>query len=843
MVCSVLQTYTKLRQLPRFFSELLTVICRPALDKPRPALLSEAVSTSLRTSLLDTPPSQCLEICSLVLDSIQTCILPDLLKQGRAVETMETVGRECDKAEERLDHDKNSASLKLFSHSQLLYAVLFSLKSVDNTSPFPLVRQSQHLMERMQQLIKELLELLLTEKPTVKSVQKTPRKGKKNLKCVESEVGDLWQQKTLEATLLLRYTWVDVDTCFDIHCSKYASLDSAQLTAAGETGDRVKAPALGHIQSLVSGKILPARLQPSPSCSPMSCLLLKLLVLQQMKKVLLDSTLCSEPGTTVQLNRAATCILAKCELEGSPGGEQLWDGQVDGVCTSSYLVAHWYLITTNLPLIAPYLSEEDLSCFAEVLTSSLLSEQPNRGENQPPDGLTVSLISSQLLQSSVFAEMPSLFSATVGSLARRIIGVLVAADAREVCSTLLKFQEAGMDSSRPLSKLEGKETIAEDILESSKTGLVFLLLTAKQTKELMDTLQILTSLNPDALSSEDLPSIFLLLLFVLTSTSRLSGPAASGPRDSGDDAMFMVKLLRALTCLMGAKNFQGVLKFIHGGPLLQAAVSSLLWHSNAGRFRATHSSDWMGLIKAVQDFITTLVQLIINRSSSVKINLDQFSTFLTSEKIAKSKIVAPTSAAATREPDPGASVLSVHLILASLAAFSQTLTSNLGRSKPLDQSFTHILKRTNASLGSAVESVLKTQTIGGVFQQAGSVSPAFMVNIVTIMLHCERSLLPVEAENKLVLRHTTFYQSFCQQILREMSSAPRPVDFLVSSVRFLSTFYEATQWTRGEGHKEGGDEERGNDLDELYVQILDNVQRLLTGTTEQHSPCAQCFHS
>ena len=50
MVCSLLQTYTKLRQLPRLFSELLSVICQPALDELRPLLLSAGV---------DVIPDQC----------------------------------------------------------------------------------------------------------------------------------------------------------------------------------------------------------------------------------------------------------------------------------------------------------------------------------------------------------------------------------------------------------------------------------------------------------------------------------------------------------------------------------------------------------------------------------------------------------------------------------------------------------------------------------------------------------------------------------------------------------------------------------------------------------------
>lgn len=843
MVCSLLQTYTKLRQLPRFFSELLSVICQPALDELRPPLLSEVVSTSLRTCLLDAPPTQCLEISKLVLESIRKCIFPDLLKQEREAEKMEIDGHDkAEKREDKVDHDKEDASLKLFSLSQLLHAVLFSLKSLDNTSPVPLVRQSQLLMKEMQQLVKELLELLSTGKKVVKtkisSVQKTPRKGKKNLNPRESEKteseskpGALWEQKTQEAALLLRYTWVEVDSCFDIHCSKYTSLDSSQIVHEAE--DQANASVLSHIQSLVSGDILPAHLHPSPSWSPMGCLLLKLLTVQQVKKVLLDSSLRSESSTTAQLHRAVDFILAKSELEGSLEGEREWDRQIDSASASSYPVAHWYLVTTSLPLIAPYLSEEDMGCIANVLVSSLLSQQTDRGKDQPPSCLTVSLISSQLLQSPILAELPSLFSATVSSLTQRIYSVLVEAHAPKVCPTLLKFQEKGTDSSQPLSTLKTKETIVEDILASSKSGEVFVFLTHTQTNELLNLLQILINLNPDAMSSEDLSSIFLLLFFTLTSTSRLSDPVATDHPDSGDDAAFLVKVLRILTCFQEGRNFQGVLKLIHGGSLLQAATSSLLWHSSSGRFGATRCSDWLDLIKAVQDFIRTLVQLIINRNSSVRLNLDQFASFLTTKEITNRQVAAPSSAAVVGKPYPGASILPVHLLLASLTSFSQAMTSNLGRNKLMDQTLTQMLTRTTASLGPAVESVLKPQsTCEAAIQPASIFSQAFVVDTVTVMLHCELSSLPMEVENKLTLHHRTLYQGFCQQILRELSSAPRPMDFLMSSLSFLSTFYKAVQRTRGDRETEerAEEEKEGRELDDLYVQILQNVHRLLTGT-------------
>ncbi|KAF7669374.1 hypothetical protein LDENG_00193240 [Lucifuga dentata] len=857
MVSSLLQIYTKLRQLPRLFSELLPVICQPALDDLRPPLLSEGIFASLRTCLLDTPPSQVLEICSLVLESIKRFILSDLVKEETEEEKMEMEGGGGDEGENReVDQRKGDTSLKLFSLSQLLHAVLFNLKTLDNTSPLPLVRQSHSLMEEMQQVVKELLQLLSSEKKAsnVKSNQglaeKTPRRGKKNLDLKESQFSNskMWQQITQEAVLLLRYTWVEVDTLFHIHCSKYMSLESPQTTAAGEIEDQVHASALvlTHIESLLAGEISPACLQLSvitPSSRPMSCLLLKLLTLQQMKKALFHTALLAEPSTAALLNRTAQFILGKGELEVNLDGEQTWDGQIGSVNASSYLAAHWYLVTSNLPLIAPYLTREDMGCVADVLVSSLLSGQTGGGNKRLPGHLSVSHVSSQLLQSPILAELPSLFSATVQSLRQRIIAVLMAADTSQVCPMLLKFQEmekevnqTERDPSQPIHVKS--EAVAEEILASSKTGEVSIFLTDTQTKELLKLLQITANLNPDGMICEDLSTLFLLLLLLLTSTSSQPDQAARDSPNHGNNALFVEKLLRLLVCLQEGKNFQSVLRLIHGSSLLQIVVSSLLWHSNSGRFHSTSSTDWLDLVKAVQGFIKSLVRLLIIRNSSVRLNLGQFASYLTSEEVPGMKIMAiaskPAEAAVLDKPDPGAAILAIHLLLASLTSFSQEMTSYLGRSKPMDQTLIQMLARTTASLGPAVETVVKPQTVNQSFNQTGSIlGQAFVVEVVTVMMNSELSSLSVKGEDnqditKPTLIHMTLYRGFFQQILKEITSAPRPMDFLVSSLHFLSTFYKATERAGGERQEEQGEEgEGGKELDELYIRILQSVHRLL----------------
>lgn len=815
MVCSLLQTYTKLRQLPRLFSELLSVIVQPALDDLRPPLLPQGICTSLRTCLMDIPPSQGLEICSLVLESIGRFILPDLVKKENEGEKMET-----DKG--LTDLEKKDASLKLCSLSQLLHVVLFGLKTLDNASPVPLVRQSQDLMDKMQQFIKELLNLLSVKKPEnsdTSSSKGTQRKDQKKLDSLDSEntsdseIVPQWERKTQEAALLLRYTWVEVDTLFDIHCSKYKSRDSGEaLTEADE-----QACSSVHIETLLSCEMFPARLHPSPHCSPLSCFLIKLLVSQQVKKIMLDSDSLCNSGAL--LNRAAEFILAKPEFNESLDEDEVWDGQVGSVNARNYLVAHWYLVMSNLPLIIPHLSAEGISFLADGLLSSLLKRK-DRHKDELPGSLTLSLISSEVLHSPTLTELPTLFSAMVQSLTQRIVSVLKTAQVTKVSPTVLMFQETETEISesnanQSLSVPLKKETLVENLLASSQTRELCLLLSGMQTKELLNILEILTQLNADGINSEDLSLIFLVLFFILTSTSSQLNHLTQDASESADGALFIKKLLQSLIYLLESRNFQSILKLTHAASLLQAAVTSLFWSDHLERFQTTQNADWLDLVKAVQDFIKSLVQLIIRRNSSVRLNLDQFTSYLTSKEMA-----CKLSAASSSE----ASIFSVHFLLACLSSFSKALTSNLEKSKKMDETLIQILTRLTASLGPAVKSILKPQTV---IQPAAVLDQAFIVEVVTVMLQSELSSLSVEEETKQsgTLIHMSLYQAVCQQILKEISSAHRPMDFLVTSLQFLSVFYKAVEKTGEIGKQENEKEEL---MDELCIQILQNVHRLFT---------------
>lgn len=767
-MCSLLQTYTKLRQLPRFFTDLLSVISETTLDQPQGPLLSQEVAASLRTCLLDTPPSQTVEICSLVLQSFKKHIPqynPQTFEDEMSIDS-----------EVRFNTE---SSLKMLSLGQLLHSALFSLKTIDNSSPLPLIRQCQNFMKAMHETVNELQQVLAKlQLQTNASIQKTPKKAKEKVVDAQSQ----FQRNVLEATLLLRYTWVEMDTLFNIHCSKYSSLESFhQIT---ENQSSLDSTILECVENILSRKSF---LQ-SVVRSPLSSLLQRYILLQHMKKILLNPSRFVSLDSTAVLNQAAHFIVAEEEIEKCDNSSQKWDGQMNNVNESSYQVAHWHLVISNLPLILPFFGEKDVECIAKSIVGSQLNRL-SQDKNASTNSLTIYLVSSQFLKSEIFPELPSLLSATVHFLLQSLTTILDAAQKPKDFDFFQNF--SGIQKERFVEGILKSLTNREACVELSKT----------EIQDALNLLQIIEIINTNGMSSEDMSSCFLVLLFMLTSCQRKDGECSEG----ASYTELLQKLLQVLNCLMQGTNFPHVFKSIHAGTLLQAVVCSLL----CSRVSSTEHPDWSGLIKEMQTFIKHLVQLIITRSSSVRVNLNQFASYLFSDELKVKLTEAPNS-----------DMLLTHILLAALSTFSQTLTSNLGKGKSLDLLLTQILTQTTATLGLAVESVLKPHTV---IPQSSFISQAFVVEIVTVMLQCELSSSPIE-ENKQTqsIRHMPLYQCSSQQILKEITSAPRPLEFLVSSTSFLAIFYSAVE-------KMSKNEERVI-LDDLFMTILHSLQRLLTAT-------------
>ncbi|XP_006638517.2 unhealthy ribosome biogenesis protein 2 homolog [Lepisosteus oculatus] len=755
----LLQVYAKLRQLPRLFDEVLVIICRPAADDLRPPVLSAGVCGNLSKCLLDVSPGQSLEICSMILEKCHTYLLPDL--QG-----------------------KDDMALKLFSLSLVLHFVLFNVKCLDNSTPAPIVKRSQSLLGEMLGILRPLIRLLQEHLP-----------------------GALWIEKVREAALLLSYTWVEVDTLCQLHCSKYVSPADPSDSLVTDEGTALLPGMSAEGWDALAPK--------DHNCSPVSQLLLELLALQKIKKLSLRMDLAPDPHIQDSLCKSAEFILRSGNGSLTQLDSKLWDTQISSVDANTYPAAHWFLVTSNLALITPYLSDEDLSDLANALLSSVLHRDASGGEEEQGTCLSVSLISKHLLNSMILVELPSVYSAFVRCVSRKIIRILCASkqgpqnEGLQLLATLDSsvagdekggtVLEASSHTRDPAAAWTRLETAAQEILRSSKTCDP-IVLSESQLESLLELLQVARTLNPDGLSPEDHTEFALLLFFMATNIY------ARCDTESAKTVGLLQEVYLLLASMQSGRNMGSILRVVHGSDFLEAVMVFLFSLSKKHLFGAVENSAWLAFLHIIQNFLQCFIEVIIERRKSVRLNLEKFVSVVISGDVA-SAILSKQQVGAH---GPGC----VQLLLASLATLCKVMISHLDKSKQLEDTLSGLLERVTDTLGPVIQTCLKSQSCSMLGQ-------SFSVSMVTVLLEAElargSSESPEgECQERQCLRYSGLYWGFAQQILRELSSSPRPLDFLNSALRFLTAFCPAAERTKEPG------------LDSFYMSTVQNVKNLLT---------------
>ncbi len=717
LVSAVLQTYAKLRQLPKLIEELLDVVCRPAVDELRPPLLPETIQKALSQCLLDNPPSQNLEICWLILKKMQCYLLP------------------------HIQDETSDLVLKVFSLSLLLYAVLFSFKTLDNSTPVPIVKKTQNLMMEMLKVVEDLLKQnFVTEGP--------------------------WMEKVQEVTLLLAHTWVEVDTLFQIHCSKYTS------PAASQSGALVdKALTLRDMES------------------PLSKLLQNLLALHKLKVHLLKPS--TETSGASEMRKVAQFILKRQELSMMLDANQIWDFQFCTVNANTYMAAHWFLVTSNLPLIAHYLGPNDTSVFAECMLNFLSLDAS--GSNLENTGISVSSISWQLLESPVLCELPEIFSAVIKCIIKAFFGQLGSSHIQLVSPSFLNpcVEMVGVEDEE--TNMKRLKAIGQEMLDSVKMS-SSIPLSKTQADRLQQLLKVTSVLNGNAMSSKDYSELFLTL-FTLTYCVQCDESI-----DLSASIGLLKELFNVMASLLVVKNSQMILKFVHGSNLLEATMTSLFSRSSKGLFEGLDGLIWMSFLQSVQDFIQSLIQLIIDRKSSMCLNLEKFTSFMVESNLSEGVLAV----------DAG-DLCSLQLHLVTLSTLCKEMITNLGKNKQLDQTLTHLLEKATSVMEPAIQAMLMCKGSRQI--------QSFSVEMVTIMIKSELARASIsENDRQKKISRMAFYRSFCQQILKELTPEPRPMDFRISSIHYLSAFYMAAEKTNA------------TDLEKLHIKILQSIHALLSGT-------------
>ncbi|XP_014119170.1 PREDICTED: unhealthy ribosome biogenesis protein 2 homolog isoform X2 [Pseudopodoces humilis] len=772
LISTVLQIYSKLRQFPRLFEEVLTVICRPALDELRPSVFSAGLTVKLRECLLELPPNQILDILCLFVEKCQTLIIP-------AVE------------------GSIDMALKLMSVCSVLHAFLFNMRSLDDVTPSPLVLRTQHLMANIQKGITQpLMELL-----------QAPRR--------EKGKSELWLRKASDAALLLVYTWVEVDTLFGVSCSKYVS-PTAEIA--------VTEPAARHwgISAFLPGmKEQGWRrvMELASSFASTSKYCLELLTLQKMKMMLMQTE-----ADLQALQRAAAFILESGRSTMSRGESEPWDGDISAITELSYPTAHWHLIMSNLTILLPYSSLKDVEYIANVLLETLMLAKAQEAAMDEEPSISIGKISLGLIHSSLLPEMKVLHCAFLTHLIHQFAMVLPTATRDSVdlplqqlsvtsipwheeilapCKTVDPLEEA---SENKLLKDELSlswktlKKVAQCIVLLEKNGCP-IILKERQLQRCLGLLEIVSLLKLDSFLPSDCTRCFLVLLSLLINT-RAS--------DSCSKLLLLKVLstcLHLLRCLQAGRNASSVFKVLHASDVLEAVMTSQL---TACKFFTDVLTVpvWVQYVQEIQGFLENFLQMIIERRQSVKLNLEKFISFLVSCRL-------DTGAAKSKDRknwNPAAE----QLLLTAFTTLCHVVTLHV---QQLPQKKLHSADVLSALLEPVVLQMVRTVEHGLRSNTPNQLLPAAFIPSVTTLLkedlsHPDKKDWQKEPSGFLERARIKLYQEFYSQILKELPCEGSNLQFLQPALQFLTVFCSVPELYPGK---------------ETAVMVVFAIKKLLSG--------------
>ncbi|NXD79949.1 URB2 protein, partial [Halcyon senegalensis] len=773
LIHTVFQTYSKLRQFSRLFEEVLTVICRPAVDELRLPAFSAGLTVKLRECLLELPPNQILDILCLFVEKCQTLIIP-------AVE------------------GSVDMALKLLSVSSVLHAFLFNMRSLDDVTPYPVVLRMQGLLTKMQKgIIQPLMELLWV-----------PRR--------EEEKSDLWLRKATDSALLLVYTWVEVDTLFRVSCSKYVS-------PIAEIAGAVTEPAAKHwgisaFLPSVEEQCWERVMELANSFASTSKYCLELLTLQKMKMILMQTK-----ADLQTLQHAAVFILESGRSSMSTGESEPWDGDISTISHLTYPTAHWHLVISNLTILLPYISLKDVEYIADMLLETLVLARAQEAATDQEPSISIGKVSLGLMHSSFLPEMRVLHCAFLTGLIHQLARLLPTA-ARDSVDLPLQQLSAGhipwheeiLSSGRPVDLLEAPsgnkllkdelslswktlETVAQCIVLLAKNGCP-VTLKENHLETFLALLEIASFLKLDSLLPSDCTRCFLVLLSLIANTRT----------NVSCSKLLLLKFystcFHLLRCLQAGRNANSVFKVLHASDVLEAVMTSQL---TASKFFTDVSTApaWAQYLQEVQAFLENFLQMIIERRQSVRLNLEKFMSFLVNCK----PDVGAAKSKGWKNWNPAAG----QLLLMAFTTLCHVLTLYL---QQLPEKKLRSVDVLSALLEPVVLQMVRTVEHSLQSNTRNQPLPVAFIPSVTTLLKADLSHTvkggQKEPSGFLEKPRIKLYQKFYSQILKELPCAGGDLQFLQPALRFLAVFCSVPELYPGK---------------ETAVVVVFSIKKLLAG--------------
>ncbi|KAM6176510.1 unhealthy ribosome biogenesis protein 2 homolog [Erethizon dorsatum] len=752
LIDTLFQTYAKLRQVPRLFEEVLGVICRPAAETLRQPVLTSGPSTVLCACLLELPPNQILDTWSLVLEKFQSVVLP------------------C------LESDVDMA-LKSRSLSSLLHCIMFNMRSLDSNTPLPIIRRTQCVMERMLgDLVKPLLALLPGS---------------------PGPEPELWVQKVSDSALLLSYTWMEVDAMLSLNCGQYHSV-AEHLTKC--------ALKVSNLPSLLPGleaqhwKKVKKFIAQSNSLSQYC---LKQLHLQKMKRTLLQaSPLSEEVLHTLQYD--AAYILGSARDSLSQKITASWDGQVGTVCTSTYPVAHWHLIVSNLPILIPYLCLDDVRYMASILLRTLSTSKVQECSADEEPCITLEKISTSLLHSPLFPEMQSLHSAFLMCLVARCSRILCSGDQGllsqqlpwlfEKDHTVMAHWETRFAKVGP-EGIEPRGEIAQGLLSLVKSD--FLIhLEEEPLESLLRLLQIISALHLDSLLPPYHVHYFLLLLSMAVTTVGCSCPSLY--------LQFLVTCYRLLSSLQRGRSARCVFRVLYVSDVFEIVLTSLLQASSRLLIEVDDPM-WLHLLQVVGTFLEQLMQMLIQLKLSLVLNFGKITAFLSRSKLY-------TEAASPKQLE-NQIPLGSQLLLVSLTKLCQVLGSFVRERRQPQEAPTalpELLQQALLQMGAVLQLCFTSGAGGRCLPSAALLAVTTLLEVDLSQHHRDR----VAETDRTLPSHMALYQDVYTQLLSELPALSGNAQSFQAALRFLTLFFSAPKL-----HPKKGS---------VFTSMFHSVRRVLT---------------
>lgn len=776
LINTMFQTYSKLRQFPRLFEEVLTVICWPAVDELRLPVLSAGLTAKLRECLLELPPNQILDIVCLLMEKCQLLI--------PAVE------------------GSTDMALKLMSLSSVLHAFLFNMRSLDDVTPSPVVLRMQNLLAKMQQgIICPLIELL-----------QVPRR--------EEEKPDLWLRKASDSALLLVYTWVEIDTLFGISCCKYVS-PSAETGGAAT----VSAAKPWDISTFIPGveeQCWERVTELASSFTSTSKYCLELLALQKMKMILMQTQ-----ADVQALQQAAAFIIESGRASMSRGESEPWDGDISAINDLAYPTAHWHLVISNLTILLPYISLKNVQYIADVLLETLISTRTQEAAADQEPSISIGKICLSLVHSSFLPEMKVLHYAFLTSLIHQFARVLPSAAQDSVGLPLLQLSadhiswheeilasckmtdaletlsENNQPKDEPSLSWKTLEDVAQCVLLLSKNSSP-VILKESHVESCLTLLEITSLLKLDSLLPSDCIRCFLLLLSLIANTR------TSVSCSKLLSLKFLSTCFHLLRCLQAGRNANSVFKVFHASDILEAIITSQLKASKSFADALTLHV-WVEYLQEAQASLEHFLQMIVERRQSMRLNFEKFVSFLASCK----PDVGAVKSKCWKNWNPAAE----QLLLLSFTTLCHVLTLYLQQQpeKKLQSTdmLSALLEPVVQQMGRAIEHGLQSNT------QNHHLPVAFIPSVMTLLKadlsHAAKKgwqKNPEEPCAFLEQSRVKLYQKFYSQILRELPSAGGHLQFLQSALQFLAVFCSVPELYPGK---------------ENAVTVVFAIRKLLTG--------------